>query len=313
MWQINYKGRALCSNWTKLEDLSLEKGSTLMLIYGFENSSVYQVTLDKSGDLGTQDNESLFPRNLPVSPSMTPSILRSYKKYEPSTGAAFNLLDDEFCYLNDWIFHKARSVSVNLFQAGRKKNYGFMDNKFTMMYLPAKPDSVANWLECFNRSACIRPAGLETDGYAHYTWQSVVPIPRSKLTPHLTSKYKSNEKPGFCDTPIVEDHSYCVADPASSDLDKLFPKIAALAGLRKDKYVPKGWISFTRDGDQYILTICKGNAREPTNSKAPKGLAFEGENQHSSVEEPLFRITGGLEINGLHDLFCVVEGLLRTL
>ena len=39
---------------------------------------------------------------------------------------------------------------VNLFQAGRKKNFGFMDNRLTMLYLPVKPDDLVNWLNCFN-------------------------------------------------------------------------------------------------------------------------------------------------------------------
>ena len=65
----------------------------------------------------------------------------------------------------------------------------------------------------------------------------MVPIPRSNLTPNLMSKYKSNEKQGFCDAPIIEDHLYYVGYPASGNLDKLVPKIVALAGLRKDDCV----------------------------------------------------------------------------
>lgn len=236
-----------------------------------------------------------------------------YQKYVPHDGIISNLLDTSFFYLNDWIFHGSRGgVSVNLFQAGRKKNYGFMDNTFTMLYLPVKPDSLADWLECFNQAASIKPAGIVEEGYTYYTWQSVVPLPESKVSPQLMNKYKSNEKGGFRDAPIIYGHSSYVNGPVI-DLEKLFPKIAALAGLRKDKQVKKGWISFNKRGDQCSLSICKGNAKEPTKSKAPKGLAFEGENQHESVEEPLFQISGGLDIRGLHDLFCVVEGLLRTL
>ena len=217
-------------------------------------------------------------------------------------------LDALFCHLNNWIFHKPSTVSVNLFQAGRKKNYGFMNDQFTMLYLPTKPDNLANWLEAFNAGSSIKPAGIEEKGYAYYTWQSIVPLPRSKLTSQLRSKYKSNERRGFCDAPVVEDR-------LPIDLEKLFPKIAALAGLKKDKRVPKGWITFTKHGKQCTLTICKGNATEAKKSEAPKskGLAFEGENQHEPAEEPLFQISGGIEISGLHDLFCVVEGLLRTL
>ena len=218
-------------------------------------------------------------------------------------------LDALFCHLNNWIFHKSSTVSVNLFQAGRKKNYGFMNDTFTMLYLPTKPDNLANWLEAFNAGSSIKPAGIEEKGYAYYTWQSIVPLPRSKLTSQLRSKYKSNERLGFCDAPVVEDLLPTV------DLEKLFPKIAALAGLKKDKRVPKGWITFTKHGKRCTLTICKGNATEAKKSEAPKskGLAFEGENQHEPAEEPLFQVSCGIEISGLHDLFCVVEGLLRTL
>ena len=122
------------------------------------------------------------------------------------------------------------------------------------------------------------------------------------------SKYKSEEQRGFCDAPIVEDYV------GTLNLEKTFPKIAALAGFKKDKKVPKGWITFTRRSNQCSLTICTGNARE-FKSNAPKGTAYDGRNQHEPVDEPLFRIpsTELDNISGLQDLFCVVEGLLRTL
>ena len=143
----------------------------------------------------------------------------------------------------------------------------------------------------------------------------MVPLPRSKLTTQLSNKYKSNERRGFCDAPIVEEYSYYKGedDGPTINLEKTFPKIAALAGITKDKNVPKGWISFTKRGDQCSLAICKGITAEPKKSKAPKGLAFEGKNQHTPVEDPLFQISGSLDIYGLHDLFCIVEGLLMTL
>mmetsp|Transcript_36915 Transcript_36915/g.79698 ORF Transcript_36915/g.79698 Transcript_36915/m.79698 type:complete len:456 (-) Transcript_36915:995-2362(-) len=325
LWHVNYRGHQYQSrsdyvspspiraNKTKLEHLSLERGSLFMLTYDYGTTSTYQMTLLESRDANDEDDLSSFPRN-----QLKYGIPVTYQKYQPPTNCSYKLLDAQFSYLNDWIFHNATSVTANLFQAGRKKNYGFMDNKFTMMYLPTKPDNLANWLECFNRAASTKPAGVEQEGYTHYTWQSIVPIPRSNLTQQLINKYKSNEKHGFCDAPIVEDHA-SYPGPLAVDLQTIFPKIAALAGLRKDKRVPKGWISFNRRKDtgtgdlQYNLVICKGNARESRKSKAPKGLAFEGENQHESVEEPLFQISNGIEVRGLHDLFCVVEGLLRTL
>ena len=163
-------------------------------------------------------------------------------------------------------------------------------------------------ISCSNVAASIQPAGLETEGYPYNSWQSVVPLPRSKLTPQLSNKHKTHEQRGFCDAPIVDAVSPTV------NLDKTFPKIAALAGLRKDKKVPKGWITFTKRGDKCSLAICKGNAAETRKSNAPQGTAFHGKDQHTPVEDPLFQISGGsLDIQSLHDLFCVVEGLLMTL
>lgn len=315
LWNINYRGNKysrsdnVCSspldvNSTKLEDLNLERDSVLTLTYDYGIASNCEITLVEIQDANKEDLSS-FPRNKP-----TDGVPAKYQKYRPRI-TNHNFLDAQFFHLNDWIFHNATSVTVNLFQAGRKKNYGFCDNKFTMLYLPAKPGTLCNWLECFNRAASIKPAGVERDGYTHYTWHSVVALPRANLTELLRNKYKSNEKPGFCDAPIVEDHN-SYPGPSTVDLSKTFPKIAALAGLRKDRRVPKGWISFNRRGRECNLVICKGNAQEQGGPKAPKGLAFEGENQHQSVEEPLFQISS-LEIRGLHELFCVVEGLLRTL
>ena len=316
LWYISYNGNEyessdidiecqspLRANKTKLADLHVKIGSNLKLTYDYGTTTVYEMKLVAT-DESFEDTAS-FPRNQPLSGG----IPTSYSKYQPedSTNPS-NSLDEHFPYLNHWIFDVASSVSVSLFQAGRKKNFGFMDNKFTMMYLPMKPDSLANWLQCFNVGASIKPAGVNEEGYTYYTWQSVVTLPQSKVTPQLMSKYKSNERRGFCDAPIVEDYA------GALNIETMFPKIAALAGLKKDKKVPKGWITFTRRGNQCSLTICKGNAREPTKSKAPKGLAFEGENQHEAVDEPLFQISSNeLDIHGLQDLFCVVEGLLRTL
>ena len=114
----------------------------------------------------------------------TPGFPASYQKYQPQTDCRHNLLDVQYFYLNDFIFHNTTnsSVSVNLFQAGRKKNYGYIDNQFTTLYLPAKPDDLSNWLELFNRGASIKPAGVEEEGWNHYSWQSIVVLPRSKMT-----------------------------------------------------------------------------------------------------------------------------------
>ena len=157
LWYITYNGleyessdiecqSPLRANQTRLVDLSLEKGSIMKLTYDYGTTSQYEIALvSMDEDLSSQDITS-FPRNLPR--SVMPV---SYKKYEPEeTHTTPSNLDDLFQNLNTWIFNGDGNVSVNLFQGGRKKNFGHMDNQFTMLYLPVKPDDLANWLNCFN-------------------------------------------------------------------------------------------------------------------------------------------------------------------
>ena len=313
LWYITYKGNEyessdiecqspLRANETKLMDLQMDIGSTLKLTYDYGTTSSYEMKLVATDVLKDGDTAASFPRNQPLSGS----IPTSYSKYQPDDST--DSLDGRFPDLNHWIFDTERSLSVNLFQPGRKKHFCFLDKNGQMLYLPMKPDSLANWLHCLNVGAGIKQAGVNEDGYAYYNWHSVVTILQSKVTPQLMSKYKSEEQRGFCDAPIVEDYV------GTLNLEKTFPKIAALAGLKKDKKVPKGWITFTRRSNQCSVSICTGNARE-FKSNAPKGTAYDGRNQHEPVDEPLFRIpsTELDNISGLQDLFCVVEGLLRTL
>ena len=157
LWYITYNGleyessdiecqSPLRANQTRLVDLSLEEGSTMKLTYDYGTTSQYDITLvSVDEDLSSEDITS-FPRNQPR--SIMPA---SYKKYEPEdTNITSPNLDELFQNLNTWIFDKGSNVSVNLFQGGRKKNFGHMDNQFTMLYLPVKPDDLANWLNCFN-------------------------------------------------------------------------------------------------------------------------------------------------------------------
>jgi len=166
LWYITYNGleyessdiecqSPLRANQTRLVDLSLKKGGTLKLTYDYGTTSQYEITLvSVDEDLSSQDITS-FPRNQPR--SVMPV---SYKKYQPEdTHTTPSNLDERFQNLNTWIFGKGSNVSVNLFQGGRKKNFGHMNNQFTMMYLPVKPDDLANWLNCFDAgefsSLCI--------------------------------------------------------------------------------------------------------------------------------------------------------------
>jgi len=154
LWYITYNGSEyessdfecqspLRANQTRLLDLSLEKGSTLKLTYDYGSTSRYEITVVSVNEEVKSEDITSFPRNQTKSAMPT-----SYQKYQPED--TNTNLDLQFQNLNAWIFGERSNVLVNLFQAGRKKNFGFMDNRLTMLYLPVKPDDLANWLQCFN-------------------------------------------------------------------------------------------------------------------------------------------------------------------
>mmetsp|Transcript_385 Transcript_385/g.636 ORF Transcript_385/g.636 Transcript_385/m.636 type:complete len:440 (+) Transcript_385:17-1336(+) len=299
----------LRANRTKLDSLGLAAGDTLRLNYDYGTTSHYTLKLLEQRPLMmAEEDPDVFPRNN-VDSGMPPA----YSKYAPTAinGDEVLNLDTTFAHLQRWMFHSSEAgpVNVNLFQAGKKKNYGFMNNDcrgvLGMMYLPVKADDLANYLMYFNEGAKVKPKGVETDGYPHYNWHSVVIVPTSKRTNALDKKYCDRTQRGFCDAVVCGDMDQ------SNNLNAYFPKIAALAGYRKDRQVPKGWITLTKRGNTFNMVICSGNC-ETKKSNAPKGTAYDGRDQHTPVEEPLIQVSS-VEITGLNDLFCVVEGLLMTL
>lgn len=301
MWCISYNGKKYESlspsvNAT-LKDLGLKNDTSLGLLYDYGDNLHYQITFLGKTKLSGGENASMFPRN--NAPSGIPS---SYVKYQ--TNVEMNL-DTMFPSLNDFVFSPDGNISaVHLFQPGRKQNFGFVEcgthGIRRMMYLPVKPDSLNDWIYYFEKGATIRPHG-------DYNWHSVVLLPDIKLTPQLNEKYRRNRQTGFCDAPVISGGRKLDVDLAS-----VFPKIAALAGLKKDKKVSKGWIKFERRGRESTLSICSGTSA-PFKSNAPKGTAFDGMSQHHPADEPIIAVASGIEIRGLHDLLCVVEGLLGTL
>ncbi|KAK3278639.1 hypothetical protein CYMTET_13436 [Cymbomonas tetramitiformis] len=301
---------SLCADDTKLKALNLVPSCQLVLTYDYGSTSTYTITFVGRENLtgGEDVQTSQYPRNQPRS-----ALPASYLKYEPAAVITISggddvplNLDTSFPSLQSWIFDSEASCAVNLFQPGSKRNFGFLDRSGSMMYLPVKPADLTNWLAYFDQGSKVVPKGLEEggDGYPHYTWHSVVIIPREKMTSQLEKKYGTQEA-GFTDCVLA-------SDVRPDLLTGAFPKIAALAGLRKDKKVPRGWISFHKRGNSFGLSVCTGNSAVPK-SNAPKGTAFDGDKQHDTVNKPLFKVSKGVEIRGLQDLFCIVEGLLRTL
>ena len=322
LWYISFNGNKyessdyegmspLRANRTRLDSLGLYEGCRLGLTYDYGTTSFYDFTFLGQRSLTSEENPNMFPRN-DLSNSKMPA---GYSRYVPTSinGNEPLNLDTTFPHLQRFIFGADHGcVTVNLFQPGRRKNYGFMANDcsgtYGMLYLPAKPDDLANYLKYFNDGARLKPKGLQTEGYAYYNWHSVVILPRSKLTDTLERRYCENTQQGFCDAAIVAD---MFRTEGSNDLNAYFPKIAALAGMRKDSVVPKGWATLTKRGDTCNLVICSGNSKV-YKSNAPKGTAYDGSSQHEPAEEEIIQVSG-VDIRGLNDLFCVVEGLLMML
>lgn len=312
LWYITYNGvkyessdyeceSPLRANRARLDSLELAENCVLHLTYDYGTTSNYMLKFLGQRSLTSDENPGMFPRN-DVSNAMPPG----YSRYAPSTingNEPYNL-DTKFPDLQQWVFNASGKVVVNLFQPGKKHNYGFMENgRGGMLFLPVKAGDLSNYMQYFNDGARLKPKGLETDGYAHFDWHSVVILPRSNLTDQLRRKYYDNRELGFCDAAVVDD--------VSDDLNAYFPKIAALAGYRKDSKVPRGWITFTKRGRTCDLVICKGNSVN-YKSNAPEGTAYDGDGQHRPAEDPIIEVSG-VDVRGLNDLFCVVEGLLRTL
>ena len=189
--------------------------------------------------------------------------------------------------LNDWNLRRGRNrldadpVSVHLFQAGKLRNYGHMDNGFTSVYLPTRPNDLATWLECLDAAVGIRPAGIDDggNGRPHYTWQSVVP--RSRATLRVREKCKSSKRWGFRDAPVIDPAVVAMRDL----LEGAFPRVTALAGTGTtltSHRVSKGWISFLRSGNGgFRLDVYVGSARK--SSTGSKRRVREGWRSRETV------------------------------
>lgn len=315
LWDLSYNGRKFCSRGhflldsrnnfdgehvanarnVKLEELNLQPNiSVLRLLYDYGDNLRYTMNLVKMEDLPNDDAETLalYPKEV-----VQDTVPATYEKFSPT--GEFNL-DEMFPDLKKFIFGDEMTLlgKANLFQAGNKQNFGYMDSGSKQLFLPTKPDTLTEWLTLFDKAARIKSSGF-------YTWHSVVVFSRWKMTPKLRDKYFKRNERGFTDAIVVEDRPYDILTGA-------FPKISALAGLTKDKKVKKGWISLQIKGtNKFHLSVCSGKTHVYKNI-APKGTAFDGMEQHDPIDPPLFEI-GKCKIEGLHDLFCIVEGLLRTI
>jgi hypothetical protein len=210
-----------------------------------------------------------------------------------------------FPQLNEWTFTDEESslCDMNLFQAGKKQHFAFLARNFNgcldMIYLPMKAgNDLTDYFHSLDYATQFQVASGEE--FPYYNWHSVVVLP-TEAPQNKIDKYGKDQRRGFCDS-VRPPSAY-----AGSSLNHVFPKVAALAGYKKDKKVPKGWVCYKNE----TLHICSGNAQKHT-TNAPKKTAYDGRDQFKPESDAIL-FAADIKITSMHHLLCVIEGFLSTL
>lgn len=279
----------LRANQVALADLPLvPKVTKMMLHYDYGEDWEYTISFEDASVDPSVDDESLFPRRKPAA---VPDGLVPYVTDKVDLNALFPTL-------NKWAFHheSRRLVELNLFQPGRKQNFGFVekrDRTLHMIFLPCRAGTdLSVYLHCFDYASQFKSTTNN--------WYSMVVFPEEHPA-KLADRYSRELEPGLVAMRVA---SY---PPTVPWINSFFPKLAALAGYQKDKNVPRGWLTYKNK----ILRICSGAAASHT-SNAPKGTAFDGKDHFEPADESAILFKMDVEIESLHDLFCLAEGLLMT-
>ena len=282
---------------TKLGELGLKSGMTLQLKYDYGSTTYYDITFNGEHELDeSRDGDAnSFPREKSLK---KPAEVIEYQTDQVDLNAMFSSFNS--------FYKNAAMPNINLFQPGRKKNYGFVSRGNEgckhMIYLPAKPDAdLSNYLHTIDYACRFKHSTMNSCGaeFPMNSWYSMIVFPNEYNKSY--GKYGEHLEPGFCDMKKAPMNPH-------PGLNSVFPKIAALAGYKKDKKVPKGWLSYK---DKTLL-ICCGSAKS-ADFRAPPGTAFQGEGQHDPETSEAVLFQTKENVQSIHQLFCVAEGLLRTL
>ena len=277
-----------------LGDLKLAPNTAMALAYDYGAGGGYSITLVEKSEQ-EEGSTTTYPCRKAIA---TPA----YTVFKTAS-ADLNAL---FPQLNHWTFTDGQSSTydLNLFQAGKKQHFAFLQRNFNgccdMIYLPMKAgNDLVDYFHSLEYATQFKVAS-EDGSCPCYNWHSVVVLP-TEAPQNKTEKYGEGKRRGFCD---------CVRPPsayAGSSLNCVFPKVAALAGYKKDKKVRKGWVCYKNK----TLRICSGNAQKHT-MNAPKKTAYDGKDQFKPESDAIL-FTADIEITSMHHLLCVIEGFLSTL
>lgn len=274
---------------TKLAEIgsSLKTGMKLVLEYDYGTTTkhTFTVTDNKTIKYPCMDD---FPRRKTVAPP----------NFAPFTTEEVDL-DEQFSALNHWMVESEVVPEVNFFQPGRKHNYGYLEMETPcigrMIYLADKPSSLDHLLKCLDVGASVQPSESNS-------WHSVVVLPSGSTK---IEKYNGHLEEGFCDLTIVPNSN----GAKGPDLASVFPKVAALAGYRKDAAVKKGWIRYKSK----MVIVATGNGGTSTRPRAPKGTAYDGTGYHIPAASDEILLRCHMDVDSLQELFCFVEGFLQSL
>jgi hypothetical protein len=266
-----------------------------VLHYYYGGSLEYNIYCKEAHDtIDPIVDQSLFPRRKPAA---------APNGFIPNVTERVNL-NALFPTFNKWGFQHDRAVELHLFQPGRKQNHGYVqrdDNGVLhMLFLPCKAGKdLSAYLHCLDYASRFKYETFED--CPMYSWYSIVVCPQGH-SDSSTDRHSHNQKRGFTEMKIAPSPSQAI--PL---FNSVFPMLAALAGYRKDKQVPRGWLTYQNG----TLLLCSGTSKT-FKSRAPKGTAFDGRYQHEPVDESAILHKLDAEVNSLHHLFCFAEGLLQT-
>ena len=225
----------------KLGDLKLAPNTAMTLNYDYGAGCRYSITLVEKSDQD-EGSTTTYPCRKAIA---TPA----YTVFE-TVLADLNAL---FPQLNEWTFTDEESslCDMNLFQAGKKQHFAFLARNFNgcldMIYLPMKAgNDLTDYFHSLDYATQFQVASGEE--FPYYNWHSVVVLP-TEAPQNKIDKYGKDQRRGFCDS-VRPPSAY-----AGSSLNHVFPKVAALAGYKKDKKVPKGWVCYKNE----TLHICSGS------------------------------------------------------
>jgi len=279
--------KLLKASQTKLGDLNLTLNTPIELKYDYGSTSYYTFTLvDQSK---TTEASRAFPRRKAV------ELRAGFTEFQTEQVN----LNTKFPELNQWIRGAPNRLRINLFQPGKKHNWGFLDCEDhhgcrTMMYMPAKPTGLSDYLHTLNYASGFK-------GNEQYSWFSMVVLP-SNANGNIYRKYQQRTQKGFCEAAMAFRYKF-------KEVDQAFPKLAAFSGLGATiNGIPKGWLTYQNK----TLRLCTG-APETVKNKAPKGTAWDGVDQHNPQEGSGVLCEMQVNIQSLHHLFCTAEGLLGSL